>query len=418
MCILTLSVPQPGRLSKLERQLSVLCMSNLMLANAVSNRDGYGVISRTGSVRKAPLAGSTFFQTHNANEWLLKHIAEPLVGHVRTASTGLKAKDSAHPFVVGSLAVCHNGTISNYRALLKDVKDLVGDNSPVDSHVVAAMLAVEVGDAALSEKHLQTVLEKLHGSYSFLILDQKTKDIWVVAGGNPLYTQIQGPLLLVNTAKNTLGGVADYTAAAADIFEYQWEVGKPTKLDTFTAYRVDSEKLVKVCDLPKTTVVYTTVHSSYYAAGYPGTTGTYRGGFTTHPEDTSETVVADRAEQFLKITQIPGVSQLDTEMACFLLFQTRWTELSPEVLGVICATMGDIYTTYATDEKMLLWDDILAIEPSTPYSTLSDLLEFTFPWPLNTVANLEEARTLLGDKALLEAHTERMRGIDNDAPLP
>lgn len=388
MCMLTLSVPQVARLSKLERQLSTLCISYLMLTNGATNTDGYGMITNTGSLQKAPTPAVDYFQTPAASDWLLSNITQPLIGHVRTASTGLKAKDTAHPFLVGALAMCHNGTITNYRALLEDVKEVVQDSNPVDTHVVAAMLAAEVGEGTLNEEHLKTTLEKLYGSYSFIILDQTVKNVWVVVGSNPLYLQTQGPLLLVNTSGTNLEAVAEMVSHTAGVFDYAWQADTPTKLNAQTAYRLaPSRQLEKVCVLPIAKRQTTTYYTSHpYFSNY------------TRPASEPEVLTADRARVFVEITQIPNVDKLEAEMACLILFGERWTSLSPEVLTAIRATLENIYADHATEEKLAVWDSILALDPSTPYTAVSNLTEFDFPWPLNDLDTLAKAFLLLHEQ--------------------
>lgn len=95
------------------------------------------------------------------------------IGHVRYSTSGESSLKNAYPFVIkyahGWLSVAHNGNLTNYKKLRKQLeKEGSIFQATVDSEVVMHLLA-KGGEAPLEER-LCEALKKIKGSYSFVFL--------------------------------------------------------------------------------------------------------------------------------------------------------------------------------------------------------------------------------------------------------
>lgn len=117
--------------------------------------------------------------------------AQPIIGHVRSASTSFqstkdKATDKfpdkdAHPFVVGTIMLAHNGTISNHKDLVAELKL---DGESIDSYAIAEMLARE---KELSVANLNNVTKQLQGSFALIFQHlAQPQQVYIGRHGKPL----------------------------------------------------------------------------------------------------------------------------------------------------------------------------------------------------------------------------------------
>ncbi len=118
-------------------------------------------------------------------ESLKGHLA---VGHARYSTTGAStwhnAQPTFRPTATGSLALAHNGNLTNTRELAERVEGLAGElgeleismrNAPVstnDTSLVTALLAHHP-DKSLEENAV-TVLRDVRGAFSFVWMDEST----------------------------------------------------------------------------------------------------------------------------------------------------------------------------------------------------------------------------------------------------
>ncbi|MCS4542451.1 MAG: amidophosphoribosyltransferase [Euryarchaeota archaeon] len=108
-------------------------------------------------------------------EELKKFIGYTGIGHVRYSTTGESRLENAHPQLVdgkrGRLAIVHNGNLVNYSQLRKEL-ELKGCKfqTTTDTEVIGLAIAMEEGDLTQA---ISRTMEKLEGSYSFIILTDK-----------------------------------------------------------------------------------------------------------------------------------------------------------------------------------------------------------------------------------------------------
>jgi len=96
------------------------------------------------------------------------------IGHNRYSTTGSTTWDNAQPSFKNdgtrALALGHNGNLVNTRELAEEVG--VRGRATTDSDIVATMLAARSGDGL--EAAALEVLPRLHGAYSFVLMDERT----------------------------------------------------------------------------------------------------------------------------------------------------------------------------------------------------------------------------------------------------
>lgn len=66
------------------------------------------------------------------------------LGHVRYPTCGIIDSNEIQPFVCNNIALCHNGTISNYNELYQEYSDKIMVNSKSDSELVLHIFNYEL----------------------------------------------------------------------------------------------------------------------------------------------------------------------------------------------------------------------------------------------------------------------------------
>ena len=107
------------------------------------------------------------------------------VGHVRYATQGTRTWENAQPTLgptpYGTLALGHNGNLTNTGELMARVKELSGEDlsgelgrgSSTDTAVIAGLLAVKNGSTTLEDAVFK-VLPRLQGAFSLVFMDETT----------------------------------------------------------------------------------------------------------------------------------------------------------------------------------------------------------------------------------------------------
>ncbi|AAO26771.1 glucosamine-fructose-6-phosphate aminotransferase isomerizing [Buchnera aphidicola str. Bp (Baizongia pistaciae)] len=124
----------------------------------------------------------------------LIHKTKQLIGnigiaHTRWATHGLALKKNAHPHVSKNIAIVHNGIIENYLNIkTKLQKNGYIFTSDTDTEVIAHLIHYEQNKNNKSLlKTIQTVILKLTGSYSMVIMDRYHPNILIaIRSGSPL----------------------------------------------------------------------------------------------------------------------------------------------------------------------------------------------------------------------------------------
>ena len=110
------------------------------------------------------------------------------IAHTRWATHGAPTVGNAHPHIVGSVALVHNGIIENFKNLRDE---LIAEGrtflSETDSEVVAHLVAREVEKGASPQEAVASVLPRLHGAFAIAFLFKDYPDTVIGARmGAPL----------------------------------------------------------------------------------------------------------------------------------------------------------------------------------------------------------------------------------------
>lgn len=386
MCMLTASCPTRN-LSAWEQRIGILLLSDLLFVNSRGNKDGFGFGEIDGHYYKWEKSAGEVIFTTEYNKTLRYLINIPFIAHVRATSTGRAAKEGAHPFKAGELLLAHNGTFTNYKAIMARYTKQINDKDPVDSHVIACLLADKVGDDALNPEHIATALGETYGSYALLVTDTRSNTIWVITGANPLYIQKSGPLWLVNTSKFNLEDVSSKAAGTARLlYQKVWPIGVAEKIPEYTVHVLTNKGLVERGKLEKpATTVYQRGTFSYYRGGVAG---------KVVSKDVSTEDARTRAEYADAIVNLPFIGRLELTLACFTLFDLEWWKTSIDDLEVLYSTLAQISDKYGSLIKEELWEELMLLTGGDAYAVVATYTDMAFPYVLNTVGQL---RTFLAD---------------------
>ncbi|MGO1591275.1 MAG: amidophosphoribosyltransferase [Ancrocorticia sp.] len=107
------------------------------------------------------------------------------IGHVRYATSGVRSWENAQPTLgptpFGTVAMAHNGNLTNTEALVAQVRDLsgpdlraeLGHGSSTDTSVITSMFGLDTQATSLEERALE-VFPQLHGAFSLAFMDEST----------------------------------------------------------------------------------------------------------------------------------------------------------------------------------------------------------------------------------------------------
>lgn len=112
------------------------------------------------------------------------------VGHTRWPTHGANNLTNAHPHLGygGRVVVVHNGTITNFDSLRRELQNArVQIKSETDTELVAHMVEQQIDKGLGFEEAIEKTLVRLHGSYAFLFIDKFNPDKIIAAAlGSPL----------------------------------------------------------------------------------------------------------------------------------------------------------------------------------------------------------------------------------------
>ena len=179
MCCLFGVMDYGGSLSQKEKQKLI---QHLSVACEVRGTDATGVAYNSGGhlrIYKRP------FPAHFMRIRIPED-ARVITGHTRMATQGDEMKNyNNHPFYgrtgTTHFALAHNGVIYNDQNL-KRTEKLPATNVETDSFV-AVQLVEKSGE--LTGSSLGLMAEKLHGTFTFTVLDDGD-NLWFVKGDNPM----------------------------------------------------------------------------------------------------------------------------------------------------------------------------------------------------------------------------------------
>jgi glutamine---fructose-6-phosphate transaminase (isomerizing) len=104
------------------------------------------------------------------------------IGHTRWATHGRPSETNAHPHMVGSIAVVHNGIIENYLEL-KDELIKAGHrfSSETDTEIVSHLIVKHLGQGASYLEAVQRTISEIKGSYALAIVNANEPRMLVAA---------------------------------------------------------------------------------------------------------------------------------------------------------------------------------------------------------------------------------------------
>ncbi len=112
------------------------------------------------------------------------------IGHTRWATHGRPTEMNAHPHVVGTVAVVHNGIIENHLELKEELR-AKGRKfaSETDTEVFSHLIDEGIQKGMKLDAAVRAAVEQVRGSYAIAVVDTQTPDRFVVA-------KQQSPLVL------------------------------------------------------------------------------------------------------------------------------------------------------------------------------------------------------------------------------
>ncbi len=111
------------------------------------------------------------------------------IGHTRWATHGRPSVENAHPHLVGSVAVIHNGIVENYRALRDELISRGHTfRSQTDTEIIAHLIDSERRQGKPLLEAVRAAVARIEGSYAIAVLDEEEPDRIVAArnGGSPV----------------------------------------------------------------------------------------------------------------------------------------------------------------------------------------------------------------------------------------
>ncbi|MEO0048765.1 MAG: hypothetical protein RL556_97, partial [Actinomycetota bacterium] len=148
---------------------------------------GVSVISNQGQLETRKKAGKldnlvSEITAHPLND---AHIG---IGHTRWATHGAPTDGNAHPHLGGpenKLSLIHNGLIENFAELKAElVANGTRFSSETDSEVAAHLVATEYEKTKDLIKAFSTVVNRLHGAFTILVIHQDQPDVVLAARRN------------------------------------------------------------------------------------------------------------------------------------------------------------------------------------------------------------------------------------------
>nr|NUR38217.1 glutamine--fructose-6-phosphate transaminase (isomerizing) [Sphingomonas sp.] len=154
------------------------------------------------------------------------------IAHTRWATHGAPTVDNAHPHIVGSVALVHNGIIENFKPLRDE---LIAEGrkfeSETDTEVVGHLVAREVERGASPQDAVAAVLPRLTGAFAIAFLFREHPDLIIGA-------RMGAPLTVgYGEGENYLGSdalaVAPWTQRIAYLDEGDWAVVRRETIEIF-----------------------------------------------------------------------------------------------------------------------------------------------------------------------------------------
>jgi len=158
------------------------------LTNSLAEQSAVRGTDATGVAFNRMSNLNIFKDSKSAYRMTFKHPDDihTLIGHTRHSTQGSERKNyNNHPFLGktknAKFALAHNGVLMNDNELRKDLK-LLKTKIETDSYIAVQLIESQ---HSLDAKSLKYMAEKVDGSFSFSLLDDKD-NIYLVKGDSPL----------------------------------------------------------------------------------------------------------------------------------------------------------------------------------------------------------------------------------------
>jgi len=154
------------------------------------------------------------------------------IAHTRWATHGAPTVGNAHPHIVGSIALVHNGIIENFKPLRDELlaEGLIFE-SETDTEVVGHLVAREIEGGASPQEAVATVLPRLTGAFAIAILFRDHPELIIGARRGAPLTVGYGD------GENYLGSdalaVAPWTQKIAYLDEGDWAIVHRDRIEIF-----------------------------------------------------------------------------------------------------------------------------------------------------------------------------------------
>jgi glucosamine--fructose-6-phosphate aminotransferase (isomerizing) len=154
------------------------------------------------------------------------------IAHTRWATHGAPTLGNAHPHIVGSVSLVHNGIIENFKPLRDE---LIAEGrkfeSETDTEVVGHLVAREIERGASPQEAVAAVLPRLEGAFAIAFLFRDQPDLIIGA-------RMGAPLTVgYGEGENYLGSdaiaVAPWTRRIAYLEEGDWAVVRSDGIEIF-----------------------------------------------------------------------------------------------------------------------------------------------------------------------------------------
>ena len=148
---------------------------------------GVSVINESGVLETRKKAGKLGILVEDINEHPLgqSHIG---IGHTRWATHGAPTDGNAHPHLGGTnnkLSLIHNGIIENFAELKAELLSQGAVfSSETDSEVAAHLVAAEYAKSGNLVESFRTVVRRLHGAFTILVIHQDEPGLVLAARRN------------------------------------------------------------------------------------------------------------------------------------------------------------------------------------------------------------------------------------------
>ena len=104
------------------------------------------------------------------------------IGHTRWATHGRPSEANAHPHLVGSIAVVHNGIIENYLEVKEQLlKEGHRFSSETDTEIISHLIAKNLRQGMEYLEAVRRTLETVRGSYALAIVNAQEPRMLVAA---------------------------------------------------------------------------------------------------------------------------------------------------------------------------------------------------------------------------------------------